>query len=253
VKVEYRGIVKGYGDYCLKCGIKINQWCGEKGQIRKKHLSESMIDNNFSVGRPLGSKNINSYPQSEKVLNRYKEFPPPSWLGKKHTLKTREKMSETRAKLIKENGGSMAYKGKFNPKNPEKYKGDHKNIVWRSTWEAKYMDWLDRTEAVISWSSEEVVIPYKDPLDGHLRRYFVDFYVQIKDSKGKINTYLIEIKPKYQTVEPVKRSRTTQKYITEVYTYAVNQSKWKKAEEYCMDRGWQFKVLTEDDLGIGNK
>ena len=144
----------------------------------------------------------------------------------------------------------MAYSGKFVPRNPQKYRGDHKNIRWRSTWEYRYMKWLDETDAVVSWSSEEIVIPYRDPSDGRHRRYFVDFYAQMKTKDGTIKSYLIEIKPKVQTVEPKKQKRITKKYVNEVYTYGVNQNKWKAATEYCLDRGWEFKVLTEDDLGL---
>ena len=32
--------------------------------------------------------------------------------------------------------------------------------------------------------------------------------------------------------------------------YAKNMAKWKAAEEFCKDRMWEFKVLTEDELGI---
>lgn len=250
---EYLGLIGKYKERCKNCIRSFRtktQWFGEKGQKRKEKLSVSMKGNNFSEGRPKGSKNINPYPESDAVLKRYKEHPPPSWSGKKHKIETLEKMSKTRVRLMKENGGSVAYKGIFKPKNPQKYVGDASNIVWRSTWECHYMTWLDNTPEVISWNSEEIVIPYKDPLRGHTRRYFVDFYVKIKDSKGNLNTYLIEIKPKYQTVAPEKKSRATKKYINEVYTYGVNQSKWKAAAEYAADRGWQFKILTEDDLGL---
>jgi hypothetical protein len=144
----------------------------------------------------------------------------------------------------------MAYSGKFIPRNPQKYRGDHRNIQWRSTWEYRYMKWLDETEAVVSWSSEEIVIPYRDPADGRPRRYFVDFYAQIKAKDGNVKSYLIEIKPKVQTVEPKVQTRKTKRYINEVYTYAVNQNKWKAATEYALDRGWEFKVFTEDDLGL---
>jgi len=51
-------------------------------------------------------------------------------------------------------------------------------------------------------------------------------------------------------VEPAKRSRVTKQYITEVMTYGINQAKWKAAQEYCLDKGWQFKVLTEKELGL---
>jgi hypothetical protein len=32
-------------------------------------------------------------------------------------------------------------------------------------------------------------------------------------------------------------------------TYAVNQAKWKAAEEFCKDRMIEFKIITEEDLG----
>lgn len=253
VLTRYRGFIKGYTLNCHSCASRLSaqkQWSGKKGQNRKKSLSSKMKNNTQSKGRPKGSKNKNPYPMSEKVLDRFVKNPPPSWKNKKHTKETLEKMSTTRVKLIRENGGNMAYRGKFSPKNPQKYKGDYTNIVWRSTWECKYMSWLDKTDSVISWSSEEIVIPYKDPLRGHTRRYFVDFYVQMKNKNNEIVTYLIEIKPKYQTIEPIKKSKITKKYINEVYTWGVNSSKWKAAEEYAMDRGWKFKILTEDDLGL---
>jgi hypothetical protein len=61
---------------------------------------------------------------------------------------------------------------------------------------------------------------------------------------------LIEIKPYNQSIEPKVKTRITKQYITEVCTYAINQAKWKAAREFCLDRQWEFKVLTEKDLGI---
>jgi hypothetical protein len=81
-------------------------------------------------------------------------------------------------------------------------------------------------------------------------RYFPDFYIKVKESNGKIKRYIIEIKPKKQTVEPKMKKKKTKGYIYEVYEYAKNQAKWKAAEEFCKDRMWEFKVLTEDELGI---
>jgi hypothetical protein len=140
--------------------------------------------------------------------------------------------------------------GIFLPKNPKKYRGDYTNIVYRSSWEKRFMNWLDLNSSVICWSSEEVVIPYRDPLKKHPRRYFVDFYMEVLTKDNIIKKYLIEIKPKYQTKEPEKKNGVTRNYINEVITFGVNQAKWKAAEEYCKRRGWEFKVMTEDDLGI---
>ena len=66
---------------------------------------------------------------------------------------------------------------------------------------------------------------------------------------GKVETYVLEVKPEYQTKQP-ERKRKTQRFINEQITYVINQSKWKAAEEFCKDYGWKFKVLTEKDLGI---
>ena len=144
----------------------------------------------------------------------------------------------------------MAYSGRFTPKNPRKYVGDPNNIIYRSSWECKVMDWLDRNDDIISWASEELIIPYLSPVDNRVHRYFPDFLVKSKTKDGKIKTMLIEVKPKKQTIQPEPRKRITKQYINEVTTWGVNQAKWKAAEEFCMDRGWKFMLMTEDHLGL---
>jgi hypothetical protein len=143
----------------------------------------------------------------------------------------------------------MPYKGRFVPKNPKKYAGDANNIIWRSTWERKVMDWLDQSESVVYWSSEELVIRYFNPIDNKIHRYFPDFIVKVKRKDGTVMTHVLEVKPEHQTKEPI-RKRKTQKFINEYVTYTVNLSKWKAATEFCKDRGWEFKILTEKNLGI---
>lgn len=138
--------------------------------------------------------------------------------------------------------------GFFKPLHPEKYRGDASNIVYRSGWEKRVMDWCDVNKNVLSWSSEEVIIPYKSPVDNRLHRYFVDFYVEALDTNGDKQIYLLEVKPAVQTKEPKKPGRRTKRYITEVMTYGVNQAKWKAAEDYCKHKGWTFKLITESDL-----
>ena len=143
----------------------------------------------------------------------------------------------------------MSYKGRFIPKNPQKYAGDATNIIWRSTWERKVMDWLDQSESVVYWSSEELAIKYYNPIDNKIHRYFPDFIIKVKKKDGTVMTHVVEVKPEYQTKQPV-RKRQTQKFINEYVTYTINQSKWKAATEFCKDRGWEFKILTEKNLGI---
>lgn len=141
------------------------------------------------------------------------------------------------------------YQGKYKPKHPNKYDGDPTNIIYRSSWELKFCNWCDYNPNVIQWSSEEVVIPYLCCTDNKVHRYYVDFKIQVKDKSNQIKTYLVEIKPQSQTQEPKKRKKT-KKYIQEVMLYGKNTSKWKAAQEYCKDRGWHFKIITEQELNI---
>jgi hypothetical protein len=138
----------------------------------------------------------------------------------------------------------MAHSGKFKPKHPEKYKGNAENIWFRSSWELKVMQWLDLSDNVMWWSSEELAIRYYNPVDNKIHRYFPDFIVKIKKKDNTEKTYVIEVKPEYQTKQPVKKKKT-QRFINESVTYIINQSKWKAATEFCKDHGWEFKILTE--------
>lgn len=146
--------------------------------------------------------------------------------------------------------GKNAYKGRWKPRNPMKYKGDINNIVYRSSWELRFFNWCDSSPSVIEWSSEETVVHYKSPVDGLAHRYFIDAKIKVQDKNGAITTYLIEIKPEAFTKPPKKPSRKTKKYVDEVFMYAVNCSKWEAATKFANQRGWKFKVLTEKELGI---
>jgi len=142
----------------------------------------------------------------------------------------------------------MAYRGKFRPRNPRKYVGDPTKITYRSGLELKVMNYLDQHPDVISWGSETVVIPYRSPIDNRFHRYFMDFIVHARQADGTIATTLIEVKPKSQTAPPVKKSRVTRRFLTEVKTWGVNQAKWNAAGEYCRARGWNFQIMTEKEI-----
>jgi len=143
----------------------------------------------------------------------------------------------------------MSYKGWFTPKHRSKYKGDSANVVYRSSWELRVMKWLDENPSVIWWASEELIIRYKSPIDQKMHRYFPDFIVRLKHKNGTESTVVIELKPQKQTVKPVQK-RKTNRFLQEAATYAVNQEKWRAADLFCKEHGWQFKVLTEKDIGI---
>lgn len=144
----------------------------------------------------------------------------------------------------------MSNKGFFSPKNPQKYKGNPTNIVYRSSWELKLMMYLDDHPDVIQWASEEIVIPYTSPIDGKVHRYFPDFWVKKKSTDGKIRVTVIEVKPASQLVPPTVQKVKTKRYINEVVSWGINQAKWKAAEKYCADRNWQFVTMNEKQLGI---
>jgi len=143
----------------------------------------------------------------------------------------------------------MSYKGTFSPRNPSKYNGNSKNIIYRSNWELRVMKYFDDHPNVIWWASEELTIPYVSPIDNKTHRYFPDFIVKMRLKNGKVTTYILEVKPLAQTKMPVQK-RKTKRFIQEAATYAVNQEKWRAADLFCREHGWQFKVITEKELGL---
>jgi hypothetical protein len=136
------------------------------------------------------------------------------------------------------------YKGKYTPKNKDKYMGDASKVVYRSLWERQVFRWVDDNPNIIAWNSEDVVIPYICETDNRPHRYFIDLYIQTKDGRK----FLIEIKPKKETMPPKKGARVTKRYINESLTYVKNQSKWKAAKEFALDNGCTFDIWTEDKI-----
>jgi hypothetical protein len=134
--------------------------------------------------------------------------------------------------------------GFFKPLNPHKYKGNPTRIMYRSSLELRCMTHFDIHPSIIWWQSEEVIVPYRSPIDGKIHRYFPDFIINTKNKE----TIMIEVKPLAQTIEPKRQKTPTKRYISEVYTWGVNSAKWHAAEEYCKDRKWKFQIMTEKDI-----
>lgn len=112
------------------------------------------------------------------------------------------------------------------------------------------MRYLDSHSGILEWTSEELVIPYRSPIDNRVHRYFPDFWVKKKDANGIISEVVIEVKPKQQLIPPKKPKRLTARYINEVKTFAVNQRKFETAQAYCERNNMIFQVMTQDDLGV---
>ena len=142
----------------------------------------------------------------------------------------------------------MSYSGKFKPKNYKKYKGDPTKIYYRSLWERRFMVYCDNNPNIVEWGSEEIIIPYKSPVDKRVHRYFPDFYIKYVNSKGQAIREIIEVKPKSQCKPPPVPKRQTRKFKQKVLTYIINQAKFKAAEKFCKDRKMGFRILTEDHL-----
>ena len=254
-QTRWINLSKGYLKHCsLACGASERVKCGwsetrkEKWKLKFQPMTGG--------GRPKGSKNKKPYPKEAAdkkrlTIKQYFLSHKHHWTGKTHTEDTKRKMSESALKRIEEKGIPMSYKGKYTPINKEKYNGDWTNITYRSLWERHVMKYLDTSDSVLEWSSEEVRIPYMGP-DNKKHFYFPDFLVKLKKFDGQVDKVLIEVKPFKETQPPKQRKdgkRTRQVYISEMI-YAKNQAKWKAARELCEDNGWKFQIITEKELGL---
>ena len=141
-------------------------------------------------------------------------------------------------------------KSRYTPVYPNKYQGNSKMIICRSSWERKFCQWCDMNNSIISWASEEFSIPYVSPKDNRVHKYYPDYLIKVREKNDMIKTYMVEVKPFKQTRPPKTPKRKTKSYLTECVTYAVNQAKWKAAKEFCEDHRIEFKVVTEKELGI---
>lgn len=129
--------------------------------------------------------------------------------------------------------------GVFTPTHPEKYRGNVHNIVFRSSWELSFAKFLDGNKHVMEWASEEIAIPYFNPIKKRMANYFPDFWVRFKDKDGNECVELIEIKPSDQVKPPKKGS------LEQQATWVQNQAKWKAAIIFCRSKQIKFRILTE--------
>ncbi len=233
-------------------------WSEHRKELHRKTFNPIL----GGAGKRKGVKNKNPYPESEAVLNRRKQ----DSINKKQkydNMSIEERKAyygtnfcssdevQARCRAIATENvlkQGTSKKGKYSPRFPEKYIGDPTNIIYRSMWEKKVMSSLDNNLSVIRWASEEIIIPYYSPIDCRYHRYYPDFYVEARAPDGSIKKMLLEVKPATQTQPPKSPKRKTKRYISEVMTYGVNEAKWKAAREFCLDKGWEFRIITEAEL-----
>ena len=100
------------------------------------------------------------------------------------------------------------YKSRYLPENPKKYIGNPNNIICRSSWERRFCNWCDKNENILEWGSEELYIPYYDPVKRKVRKYYPDFFVKVKESTGSIKKYIIGIPIHCDGICPVLSDKT---------------------------------------------
>ncbi len=146
---------------------------------------------------------------------------------------------------------NKSYKGKYLVENKEKYIGT-KQIIYRSSWECKVCKFFDMSDNILKWSYESIVIPYVNVIDGKTHRYYPDFYIEKKNKNGTISKVIVEVKPKRQTLPPKEPKtnnwKSKRQYMYDAETFVINQCKWKSASAYCDKYGYEFQIITEDDI-----
>lgn len=153
-------------------------------------------------------------------------------------------------KNVKPTKNSGFIQGYFEPKYPNKYLGKTP-IIFRSSWERKFMVLCDNRDDVIHWSSEPVEIKYWSTLDKKERRYYPDFYMKVQKGDS-YEEFLIEIKPSEQIKKPQppkknsKKALASYKFLAE--QFVKNRDKYAYAKKWAEERGWRFVVLTEKSL-----
>jgi hypothetical protein len=138
--------------------------------------------------------------------------------------------------------------GIYEVQNKDKYLGD-KNPRYLSSYEYRIFRYCDMHKDVLKWGSENVVVPYWNPVKERKARYMVDMYIEYRDKYGNIHKELLEIKPKTQTQPPKKggRKKESTRQLEEA-TWIQNTAKWEAAKKYADERGWKFRLITEDNL-----
>lgn len=146
---------------------------------------------------------------------------------------------------------SLTITGKYTPKHPEKYVGDPKRIVFRSSWEKAFNEFLDNNPNVIQWASEEIAIPYVKPTSNRhdkIHTYYPDYWVKYKNKNGEIIQEIIEIKPIAQTQPPKTAGKKKKQQLVEAITWEINKAKWAAATQFCNKYGMKFRIVSENKL-----
>lgn len=158
-------------------------------------------------------------------------------------------------KNSKPRANSQYKQGYFRANEPSKYRGNPNSIIYRSSWELKVMQYLDQSQNVLAWSSEEFFIAYYSPLDQRGHKYYVDFIVITQDNEGKQQGWILEVKPLAHLQKPTCPKRMTDKstknYLYAAKQYIINKAKFEAARQFCDAKGLKFGIITENFIFKG--
>lgn len=103
-------------------------------------------------------------------------------------------------------------------------KNNGKKMHFRSGWEKDVYESLEALKSVVAYEVEPFGVSYI--FEGESKTYWPDLKVYFSD--GTVQIW--EVKPANQSLVPR------------------NQAKWASCERYCMDRGWKFSVIMEEQI-----
>ena len=145
----------------------------------------------------------------------------------------------TNIKDLKPSKGRRYHQGYINPDSCKKLFDQlkHDKIIYRSSYEKKFITWLEHSDKVKRWGSECIRIPYLY-IDNKYHEYYPDYFVEMADGTA----WVVEIKPYNQTQKPLNENCWGYK------EYTKNVCKWKAALEFCKNKGYKFNILTENTI-----
>jgi len=142
--------------------------------------------------------------------------------------------------------------GYFTPKNIKKYKGDASAIIYRSSWELKFLQYCDNNDLILEYAAEPLGIKYFNPILKKQSTYWIDCYMKTLNKDGSKTDWLIEVKPQKYLTPPKPPKILTEKktlcYARHAKAYIINSAKFKAAREYAKIHNMQFGIITENFL-----
>lgn len=98
---------------------------------------------------------------------------------------------------------------------------------FRSSWEEKYMNYLDNNPEVVTWSYEKLIIEYvSNKATNKVRKYYPDFFIEMSNG----DKVIVEIKQKRKLETLIVKKKAA------------------AARQWCSDHGMTYKILTEIEL-----